>query len=270
MNRFNPDDYEDVQSRLTRWYGDHPNARTSTRIEHFFTDDSGAITSVVVSAGVYRDQADEHPAGTGLAQEHRSDRGVNLAFALENCETSALGRALVNAGQTPLDGRRPSREEMQKAAAVAAHKTTRPGLSGPAAGDVSAGGEGPPSRSAKPVVPNPPADTPSMSDAIGNVLDAMPGSRIAGQGQTPATGAGATEKQQGMIRRLMRLLNLEGDLAREYVGHVLGGPVTFDALTKKQASDLITALKEDEAKQADPVNNPAVTDDPWAGEQGAF
>ena len=269
----NLDNYDDVDTRLHRFWEDHPNGRVSTRIEHIYPADQGRIWSVVVSCAIYRDQGDGHPAATGLASEHAADRGPvdKAVWLIEVAETSAAGRALANMGYST-KGARPSRQEMQKAAEVAAHKTTRPGLSGPAAGDVSAGGEGPPSRPGKPVVPNPPADTPSLSDAIGNVLDAMPGSRIAGQGQTPATatGAGATEKQQGMIRRLMRLLNLEGDLAREYVGHVLGGPVTFDALTKKQASDLITALKEDEAKQADPVNNPAVTDDPWAGEQGAF
>jgi hypothetical protein len=44
---------------------------------------------------------------------------VNKTSALENGETSAIGRALANAGYAP-KGKRPSREEMSKAAGVAA------------------------------------------------------------------------------------------------------------------------------------------------------
>ncbi len=40
-----------------------------------------------------------------------SDRGVNANFALPNAETSAIGRALANAGFSA-KGKRPSREEM--------------------------------------------------------------------------------------------------------------------------------------------------------------
>jgi hypothetical protein len=38
------------------------------------------------------------PYSTGLAEETISGRGVNSTSALENCETSAIGRALANAG----------------------------------------------------------------------------------------------------------------------------------------------------------------------------
>jgi hypothetical protein len=43
--------------------------------------------------------------------ENISDRGVNANFALPNAETSAIGRALANAGFSA-KGKRPSREEM--------------------------------------------------------------------------------------------------------------------------------------------------------------
>jgi hypothetical protein len=35
---------------------------------------------------------------TGYAEEKVTDRGVNSTSALENCETSAIGRALANGG----------------------------------------------------------------------------------------------------------------------------------------------------------------------------
>jgi hypothetical protein len=48
-----------------------------------------------------------------LAEETVQGRGVNATSALENCETSAIGRALANAGYAT-KGKRASREEMSK------------------------------------------------------------------------------------------------------------------------------------------------------------
>ena len=39
-----------------------------------------------------------HEVATGYAEEKRTNRGINSTSALENCETSALGRALASAG----------------------------------------------------------------------------------------------------------------------------------------------------------------------------
>jgi hypothetical protein len=58
------------------------------------------------------------PWTTGLAEETVQGRGVNATSALENCETSAIGRALANAGYAT-KGKRASREEMSKVAAKA-------------------------------------------------------------------------------------------------------------------------------------------------------
>jgi hypothetical protein len=67
----------------------------------------------VVKAYLYRTYLDQVAYSTGFAEEKDSDRGVNATSALENCETSAIGRALANAGFAT-KGRRPSREEMVK------------------------------------------------------------------------------------------------------------------------------------------------------------
>jgi hypothetical protein len=64
---------------------------------------------------LYADKDDKVPVATGYAEEIKSDRGVNATSFVENCETSAIGRAIANCPlQAPTSGPRPSRNEMQK------------------------------------------------------------------------------------------------------------------------------------------------------------
>jgi hypothetical protein len=104
---FNLADYETVESRLEKWWKDYPDGRVATKIEQA-TDNR-----YIVSAELFRTEADAKAYATGLASENVSDRGVNSTSALENCETSAIGRALANAGYAA-KGKRASREEMTK------------------------------------------------------------------------------------------------------------------------------------------------------------
>ena len=108
---FNLEDYETVEERLVKFWKDHPDGRISTQIiEH-------TLQRFIIQAAIYRTEVDAQPWSTGFAEETVSTRGVNSTSALENCETSAIGRALANAGYAS-KGKRPSREEMAKVKAA--------------------------------------------------------------------------------------------------------------------------------------------------------
>ena len=106
---FNLDDYETVEERLIKYWKDHPDGQIHTQLLE------QSVNRFIVLASIYRTEADARPWTTGLAEETVQGRGVNATSALENCETSAIGRALANAGYAT-KGKRASREEMQKVA----------------------------------------------------------------------------------------------------------------------------------------------------------
>jgi len=104
---FNLEDYETVEERLIKFWKDHPDGQIHTKL----LDQSAG--RFIVEASIFRTEADNRPWTTGLAEETIQGRGVNATSALENCETSAIGRALANAGYAT-KGKRASREEMAK------------------------------------------------------------------------------------------------------------------------------------------------------------
>ena len=104
---FNLADYETVEERLIKFWKEHPDGRIETELIE------ATPSRFIVHARIFRTEADARYWTSGLAFEHISDRGVNSTSALENCETSAIGRALANAGYAT-KGKRASREEMSK------------------------------------------------------------------------------------------------------------------------------------------------------------
>jgi hypothetical protein len=104
---FKLEDYETVEERLVKFWKEYPDGRISTEVvEH-------TLQRFIVKASIFRTEVDAYPWTTGFAEETVSTRGVNSTSALENCETSAIGRALANANYAA-KGKRPSREEMAK------------------------------------------------------------------------------------------------------------------------------------------------------------
>ncbi len=104
---FNLDDYEPVAVRHSRWLEQHPNGRTITHMVSI----PGADICVIRAELWLEDVC----IATGYAEEVRGAGNVNRTSHVENCETSAVGRALANAGMAGTDvNKRPSREEMIK------------------------------------------------------------------------------------------------------------------------------------------------------------
>jgi hypothetical protein len=104
---FNLDDYEPVAVRHSRWLTQHPNGRTITHM----VSQPGADICVIRAELWLEDVC----IATGYAEEVRGAGNVNRTSHVENCETSAVGRALANAGMAGTDvNKRPSREEMMK------------------------------------------------------------------------------------------------------------------------------------------------------------
>lgn len=109
--KFNLDDYVTVNTRIERFYTKYPEGAIRTVL----LSDPGAKT-VVLRAEVYRDYHDiENPISVGHAHEIEGVGMVNQTSAMENCETSAVGRALAMAGFEVTKGVA-SREEMAGAA----------------------------------------------------------------------------------------------------------------------------------------------------------
>jgi hypothetical protein len=115
---FNLADYETVEVRLEKFIKDYPDFRIATELEVVERD------RYIVKAYLFKTTGDSLSWATGYAEEKITDRGVNSTSALENCETSAIGRALANAGYAA-KGKRPSREEMSK---VVAQKPVKPAV----------------------------------------------------------------------------------------------------------------------------------------------
>lgn len=125
MANFDLTQYETVEDRLKRFYKDHTTGRVITEL----VSDDGS--RVVFKAYLYKAFEDTIPVSTGYAEETKGDGYVNKTSHMENCETSAIGRALANYNYQ--GSKRPSREEMQKVQRLSTQEqksveTTKPAL----------------------------------------------------------------------------------------------------------------------------------------------
>lgn len=120
MGNFNLENYVPVSERIQQFWAMYATGRITTEIlQH--DSDAGLI---VFKASAYRNPDDAEPAATGHAFEARGEGYVNKTSYIENCETSAVGRALANLGFEITSGVA-SREDMQKAERMQTNEATR-------------------------------------------------------------------------------------------------------------------------------------------------
>jgi hypothetical protein len=101
------DDYEPVALRLDRWLKQNPKGIIKTDL----------LSQPGADVCVFRAELwlDGQCISVGHAEEIRGSNMINKTSSMEVCETSAIGRALANAGMAGSDmTKRPSREEMAK------------------------------------------------------------------------------------------------------------------------------------------------------------
>jgi hypothetical protein len=107
---FDLSQYETVDQRLEKFWAKYPDGAIITELVAHKDD------RFIFKASVFKTFADSVPFATGFAEEIVTGRGVNSTSALENSESSAIGRALHTGGISKhSEGKpRPSAEEMSK------------------------------------------------------------------------------------------------------------------------------------------------------------
>ena len=127
--KFNPSDYETVKSRKLRFYNDYTDGRIIVKpisdkpleyalfIVELFKNKEDQEKNLIFATGTALEIRDTE---LSTARSGASYESVNYSSWTENCEESAVGRALDNAGYS--GNKKCSREEMEKAKAFVDRK----------------------------------------------------------------------------------------------------------------------------------------------------
>ena len=104
-------DYEEVKDRIPLFWELYPEGRIAPNPMSDLSD----ITTVIFRCDLYAHKNDPTPFSTGWAFETQGVGGMANKYShVENCETSAVGRALANANISNKNKPRASVSEMRK------------------------------------------------------------------------------------------------------------------------------------------------------------
>jgi hypothetical protein len=120
MAHFNLAEYQTVQERVDLFWSRYDKGRFNLELISITPD------QVVFKAEVYLHKDDLYPATVDYAEERLGSSPVNKTSFVENCATSALGRAIsMLGGEFSPKGKRPSQQEMSKVARLSQPETAR-------------------------------------------------------------------------------------------------------------------------------------------------
>lgn len=120
MAFFNLSEYQTVQERIDLFWTKYPNGRLYTELVSFTPE------QVVFKAEVYANKDDVYPIAVDYAEERLGSSPVNKTSFLENCSSSATGRALSLLGhEFSPKAKRPSQAEMSKVARLTDNPVAR-------------------------------------------------------------------------------------------------------------------------------------------------
>jgi hypothetical protein len=218
---FDLSQYETVDTRIHKFWGEHKaDGRIESRLIEVVRDDSGRPLQYVMEAQVW---IGDRLAANGFAEEVVGGSPVNKTSALENCETSAIGRALANAGYSK-EKFRASMTEMTKAERLTGTPDDDPFYKPQPKVETYPNGQ---------PVPNLPG-APKVYGGSGEASAAQKG-KIRGM----AKDLGVTTKEEflGLVNACLMAANHDT-------------VTSLDDLTKKQASDVIEKMQESTTVEA--------------------
>jgi len=109
MAHFDLSQYQTVQERIDLFWERFPQGRFNLDII------TVSEQQVIIKAEVWTDWAEDKPRAVDYAEERFGSSPVNKTSFIENCASSALGRAISQlGGNLSPKGKRPSASEMEK------------------------------------------------------------------------------------------------------------------------------------------------------------
>jgi hypothetical protein len=111
MAHFNLSEYQTVQERIDLFWQRYPAGRINVELVSFTPE------QVVFKAEIFANRDEVDPITVDFAEERLGSSPVNKTSFVENCATSAVGRAIsMLGGEFSPKGKRPSASEMSKVA----------------------------------------------------------------------------------------------------------------------------------------------------------
>ena len=120
MAHFNLSEYQTVQERIDLFWQRYPAGRINVELVSFTPE------QVVFKAEIFANRDECDPITVDFAEERLGSSPVNKTSFVENCATSAVGRAIsMLGGEFSPKGKRPSASEMSKVARLSTPEPAR-------------------------------------------------------------------------------------------------------------------------------------------------